>query len=116
MKPITRIVLASVCVMATVAQAVLAWAWTEPNAKKQIVHFFRDIYGGMPSWTALMLGLGKAVWLLPAFSTFLLVLALWRKPKFPLSLVVVVVLVVAVLIGMLYAMYPIDLMMNGGVI
>jgi hypothetical protein len=114
MKPITRIVLASVCVLATVGQAVLAWAWTEPNARKQIVRFFRDIYGGMPDWTAQMLGLGNAVWFLPACSTVLLVLALWQKPKVPLSLVTV--LVVAVLIGMLYAMYPIDLMMKGGVI
>jgi hypothetical protein len=106
--------LASVCILGTVAQAVLAWAWTEPNAKKQIVQLFRDIYGGMPSWTALMLGLGKAVWFLPACSIVLLGLALWRKPKVPLSLVTV--LVVAVLVGMFYAMYPIDLMMKGGVI
>jgi hypothetical protein len=114
MNRITRIVLASACVAATLAQAVLAWAWTEPNARKQIVRFFRDIYGGMPGWTALMLGFGKAVWLLPVFSAVLIALALWRKPR--ISLPVVAILVLTVLAGMLYAMYPIDLMMKGGVI
>jgi hypothetical protein len=114
MNRITRIVLASACVAATLVQAVLAWAWTEPNAKNQIVRFFRDIYGGTPSWTALMLGLGGAVWLLPAFSAVLLVLALWRKPR--ISLPVVAILVLTVLAGMLYAMYPMDLMLKGGVI
>jgi hypothetical protein len=68
----------------------------------------------MPLWTAWMLGLGKLVWFFPAISAVLLLVALWPRAK--LSLAIVTAVVVAVLVGMFYAVYPIHLMMSKNVV
>ena len=108
MKTIATIVLASVGFMATAAQAFFAWAWTQADVKKQFVSVFEGVYGEVPHWTAFMFGLGQLVWLLPAISAVLLFLGFRRRARPSLS--IASALAVAVLVGMIYAMYPIHIM------
>jgi hypothetical protein len=109
MKNIGTIVLAAVGFVATAAQALFAWGWTRGDVTKQFASVFQGIYGELPSWTAFMFGLGMLVWLLPAISAVILILALRRKAQLPLS--VASALAVALLVAMIYAMYPIHIMM-----
>jgi hypothetical protein len=114
MKRLSTIVLASVGFAATGSQLILSLALTQHEARKQLVSIFTGIYGGMPRWTELMLSWGKLVWLFPAVSAVLLFLALWRKSK--VSLPGATTAAVVMLAAMFYAVYPIHLMLKGGVI
>jgi hypothetical protein len=114
MKITAAVVLGSIGIAATAIQAFFAWALTQTSAKQQFVSLYSGIYGGVPRWTQLMFGLDQFVWLLPAISTALVVLALYRRGKPPLSSAAAIA--VLLLLGMLYAMYPIHLMMTTSVI
>ena len=64
----------------------------------------------MPDGHVFMFGLGHIVWFFPAISAVLLLLALRSRSRRWLSIAAAVA--VAALFGMLYAMYPVHLMMR----
>jgi hypothetical protein len=107
---IASIILMSLGVLATLAQAFFAYVWTETDVQAQFLRIFRDFYPEVPPWTQRMFGLGLWVWLLPAISVVILFLG-FRRRSWP-ALALALVLVTALLGAMFYAMYPIHLMMK----
>jgi hypothetical protein len=100
--------------VAIALQAIFAWVCTEPTSRERLLWVFTELYRETPGWTAFLLGLNKAIWLLPALSVLLLALALWHTSKAALTASTIVA--VAVLVGMAYAVYPIHLMVSRSVV
>lgn len=103
----------------TIAFSLLMFAvcyiWAETNTISQFTDIFKSFYGGVPVLSSTIFSIGKLWYIAPALCLIMAVAGFIKKKFNSLVLLSTLFSISGVLI-MLYAMYPLHLMLRNSVI
>ncbi|WLQ12908.1 hypothetical protein O5O45_24585 [Hahella aquimaris] len=95
-------------------QVFVSWYWTNTEAPQQFLDFFISLYGYAPAWSEWAFSFKQNSWWPPLACALLLILAISnRRAQSLLGMAAGVSLLFAG--GLVYAMYPLHLMMQAPV-
>lgn len=95
-------------------QSIITWYWRETPAVPEFERFFRSFYGEVPAWSSFAFSLGSYWIVVPITTTIIVVVALVRGSRRQhLGKLAAASLALTAL--MVYAMYPLHLMLSQGV-
>lgn len=95
-------------------QTLIVWAWMRTEVIQQFMGEFESFYPTVPKWSLMVFGTKSYCWIFPLMCAllYLLVMIYWRRF---FILLVVNLISMLVVVGMIYAMYPVGQMPSMGI-
>ena len=93
----------------------ICYVWAETNTTSQFTNTFNSFYGGVPALSNAAFSIGKFWYIAPALCLIMAIVGLIKKKTNSFILLSTLFSIGGVLI-MLYAMYPLHLMLGKSVI
>lgn len=106
-----RILLTILSVSFISIQFWLVWLWTNTDTTEKLIQFFKSFYGFIPTWSHLAFSMGSAWWLVPIILISILGFVIYTK-GITLKITYLCIGSVCITLSMVYAMYPIHLMLT----
>lgn len=94
-------------------QTLIVWAWMRTEVIQQFMGVFESFYPSVPKWSLMAFGTKSYCWIFPLMCAllYLLIMICWRRF---FILLVVNLISMLVVVGMIYAMYPVGQMPSMG--
>jgi small neutral amino acid transporter SnatA (MarC family) len=111
MKNITSLFAALLAILGICVQAMISWAWIKMDTTQQFLNVFSSLYGHIPTWSRLAFSTRDFSWAFPLVCAVLLsyTFAAKRSRAFLFGVAALSLLIAG---GLIYAMYPIHLMLR----
>nr|WP_298168393.1 hypothetical protein [uncultured Pseudomonas sp.] len=106
-----RIIAVLLSILFAIAQFLIAWYWSQAVAVEQFESVFASIYGGVPAWSAMAFSIGPGWFVAPLLIGVFLIAAFFNNNlRTYLGRVSLAAFLITGL--MVYAMYPVHLMLS----
>ncbi|ABC27082.1 conserved hypothetical protein [Hahella chejuensis KCTC 2396] len=114
MQKLTSFLFAFLACAGIFVQVFVSWYWMNTDAPKQFLDFFNSLYGAAPAWSQWAFAFKQSSWWPPLLCAALLIFAIVKRPTQRL-LGAVAGVSLSVAGGLVYAMYPLHLMLQSPV-